>query len=46
MGVFYFTRSVALIEDLPLEEHYDSPKEFYAAADLAYHQVCLELNFS
>jgi hypothetical protein len=39
MGVFYYIHSVALIEDLPLEEHYHTPKEFYAAADIAYKQV-------
>lgn len=39
MGVFYFTHSVALVEDLPLEEHYGTPNEFYAAANQAYQQV-------
>lgn len=39
MGGFYYIHSVALIEDLPLEEHYSSPQEFYAAADRAYSQV-------
>lgn len=39
MGVFYYIHSVALIEDLPLEEHYPTPDEFYAAADRAYAQV-------
>jgi len=29
---------VALIEDLPLEEHYNDPDVFYAAADAAYSQ--------
>ncbi|XP_058464099.1 ribonuclease kappa [Malaya genurostris] len=38
MGFFYFINSVALIEDLPLKEHYDSPQDFYAAADRAYSQ--------
>jgi len=38
MGVFYYIHSVALIEDLPIEEHYHSPEEFYAAADRAYAQ--------
>ncbi|CAO1301783.1 unnamed protein product [Diamesa hyperborea] len=38
MGGFYYIHSVALIEDLPLEEHYSSPTEFYAAADRAYSQ--------
>lgn len=39
MGVFYYIHSVALFEDLPLEEHYHSPEEFYFAADQAYQQV-------
>lgn len=39
MGVFYYIHSVALVEDLPLEEHYHTPAEFYAAADKAYSQV-------
>lgn len=39
MGVFYYIKSVALIEDLPLEEHYHSPADFYAAADMAFTQV-------
>lgn len=39
MGFFYYIHSVALIEDLPLEEHYPTPDEFYAAADRAYSQV-------
>lgn len=41
MGVFYYIHSVALIEDLPLEEHYSDPKAFYAAADTAYSQVII-----
>lgn len=39
MGVFYYIHSVALVEDLPLEDHYHTPEEFYAAADRAYAQV-------
>jgi len=39
MGVFYYIHSVALIEDLPLEEHYPTAADFYAAADVAYSQV-------
>ena len=51
MGVFYYIHSVALIEDLPIEEHYKTPTEFYAAADRAYSQVShllfiYELHFS
>ncbi|XP_031631772.1 ribonuclease kappa [Contarinia nasturtii] len=40
MGIFYHMRSVALIEDLPLN-HYHTPKEFFNAADLAYSQNAL-----
>lgn len=39
MGVFYYIHSVALIEDLPLEEHYETPDDFYEAAGVAYSQV-------
>lgn len=39
MGLFYYWHSVALIEDLPLEHHYDDPKVFFAEADKAYSQV-------
>lgn len=39
MGVFYYIHSVALIEDLPLKEHYTDPATFYAEADAAYSQV-------
>lgn len=38
MGVFYYMHSVALIEDLPLEEHYPTVEEFYVEADKAYQQ--------
>lgn len=41
MGVFYYIRSIALLEDLPLDEGYKSVIEFYAAADAAYEQVKL-----
>jgi hypothetical protein len=39
MGVFYYIHSVALVEDLNLEEHYPTPEKFYAAVDKAYSQV-------
>lgn len=45
MGVFYYIHSVALIEDLPLEEHYNDPDKFYAAADAAYSQVIIQILF-
>jgi len=41
MGVFYYIHSVALVEDLPLDEHYESPQDFYAAVDRAYSQNAL-----
>lgn len=41
MGIFYYVNSVALFEDLPLEEKEDqSIDEFYTAAEKAYAQVC------
>lgn len=40
MGLFFYINSVALIEDLPLEEEYHSLEDFYAAANRAYNQVC------
>lgn len=41
MGIFYFVKSVALIEDLPIdEEHvFGTVEEFYAEADRGYTQV-------
>lgn len=39
MGVFYYIHSVALIEDLPIKEHYTDLKEFYVDADAAYSKV-------
>lgn len=42
MGVFFYIKSVALVEDLPLKEEYGSTenamKEFYADVDSAYSQ--------
>lgn len=38
MGIFFYIKSVALIEDLPLEEEYDSPEKFYTDADRGYAQ--------
>lgn len=40
MGLFFYINSVALIEDLPLEEEYHTLDEFYTAANRAYNQVC------
>ncbi|XP_055387562.1 ribonuclease kappa [Condylostylus longicornis] len=38
MGVFYWMHSVALIEDLPIEEEYHDPKLFYSDVNSAYNQ--------
>lgn len=39
MGVLYSVNSVALIEDLPLQDHYNTTDEFYVDVDKAYKQV-------
>lgn len=39
MGVFYYIHSVALIEDLNIEDHYSTPHEFYTEVDVAFKQV-------
>lgn len=44
MGLFFYIHSVALIEDLPLEEEYKTLDEFYTAANNAYNQVGLNVN--
>lgn len=41
MGLFFYIHSVALIEDLPIEEEYHSLESFYTAANAAYNQVRL-----
>lgn len=46
MGIFYYVHSVALIEDLPLKEHYEDPKAFYMDAENAYGSVCWHVIFS
>lgn len=45
MGLFFYINSVALIEDLPLEEEYHSLEDFYAAANRAYKQVSYYWDF-
>ncbi len=39
MGVFFWARSVALIEDLPLKEHYDQYQTLRNDIDNGYEQV-------
>lgn len=43
MGLFFYVHSVALIEDLPIEEEYHTLEAFYADANAAYNQVSLEV---
>lgn len=43
MGLFFYIHSVALIEDLPLEDEYKDLNEFYQAANAAYNQVGLSI---
>lgn len=39
MGIFFYTKSVALVEDLPIEEEdFKKATDFYAAADRGYKQ--------
>ncbi|XP_075217122.1 ribonuclease kappa [Lycorma delicatula] len=37
MGFFYYMHAVALVEDLPIDEHYDSAHDFYVAAEKGYN---------
>lgn len=39
MGVFFFTHSVALAEDLTLEAHYSNLDDFYKDVNASYEQV-------
>ena len=39
MGVFFYTNSVALIEDIPLEEEYNTEGELRSAMDAGFQQV-------
>ncbi|XP_057376516.1 ribonuclease kappa-like [Daphnia carinata] len=38
MGVFFYTHSVALAEDLTLKEHYNNLDEFYKDVNASYEQ--------
>ena len=42
MGGLFMWNSIGLIEDLGLEEHYNTTEELYKAADDAYSSVSLE----
>ncbi len=39
MGVFFYTNSVALIEDLPLEEEYDNSDKLQTEMEAGFQQV-------
>lgn len=39
MGVFFYTHSVALAEDLTLESHYSDLDSFYKDVNASYQQV-------
>ncbi|XP_040564110.1 ribonuclease kappa [Lepeophtheirus salmonis] len=41
MGVFFYTNSVALVEDLPLKDHYDSEEAFVTDMNIQYHQSAI-----
>ena len=45
MGVFFYTNSVALIEDIPLEEEYRSDAELQRDMDAGFQQVHLSWTF-
>ena len=45
MSVFFYTKSVALIEDLPLEDSYNSYSE-YAQVSLQKHYYLTSIYFS
>jgi len=45
MGVFFYTNSVALIEDIPLEEEYNTEGELRSAMDAGFQQVSLICEF-
>ncbi|KZC10943.1 PREDICTED: ribonuclease kappa-B [Dufourea novaeangliae] len=38
MGIFFYVKSVALVEDLPLEGNFKNIKDFYTQADRGYTQ--------
>ena len=41
MGVFFFTHSVALAEDLTLETNYTDLNKFYSDVNASYEQVIM-----
>ena len=43
MGVFFYTNSVALIEDVPLEESYKTENELITDMDAGFQQVTFKI---
>ena len=41
MGVFFYTKSVALVEDVPLEEKYESESSLLRDMEAGYEQVLI-----
>ncbi len=39
MGVFFYTHSLALAEDLAIDNNHNTTAEFYAQVDASYQQV-------
>jgi hypothetical protein len=39
MGVFFYTNSVALVEDIPLEDAYDNEQDLINDMDRGFQQV-------
>ena len=45
MGVFFYTNSVALVEDVPMEEEYSNEHDTITDLEAGYQQVNLEKSF-
>ena len=41
MGVFFYTKSVALVEDVPLDEKYESESSLMSDMEAGFEQVSL-----
>ena len=39
MGVFFYTKSVALVEDVPLDERYESESSLMSDMEAGFEQV-------
>ena len=44
MGVFFYTKSVALVEDVPLEEKYDSQSSLLSDMEAGFEQVTTRIH--